>query len=179
MGYAVILLGDELELFQSLSETLGPEPIELLPAPTADNALEMLTLHPFDVIVASDHLGDRCGIEFLATVRERCPDTVRLSLVEPENLERAIRAVDEGTVFRFLARPCEAAELAAALRQAIEQRELLLQGRALLATLRRQVEAMDAIERDLGVTPESAGEDDDRLCTAGAGGSRAYRHLGS
>ena len=46
------------------------------------------------------------GIELLSRVRELSPDTTRIMLTGYAHLETAIKAVNEGQVFRFLTKPC-------------------------------------------------------------------------
>jgi ActR/RegA family two-component response regulator len=55
------------------------------------------------------------GLRFLARVQERSPDTVRILL--SGNLDRttALAAVADGRIFRYLAKPCDAATMTLAL----------------------------------------------------------------
>ena len=56
-------------------------------------------------------------------------------------------------MYRFVTKPCRPDELVGAIRQALQQRELLLQSRRLLQTVRRQTAAMRDLEREArGIT---------------------------
>jgi len=46
------------------------------------------------------------GIEFLRRVKETSPETVRVLLTGCADVEAAISAVNEGSIFRFLTKPC-------------------------------------------------------------------------
>lgn len=55
------------------------------------------------------------GAEFLARVRELSPHTVRMLLTGHKDLDRAIEAVNEGQIFRYLTKPCNKNELVTAI----------------------------------------------------------------
>lgn len=69
-------------------------------------ALRMLELRgPYAVIVSDSRMPDMNGIELLGRVRTIAPDTVRMMLTGYADVETAIDAVNEGSVFRFLTKP--------------------------------------------------------------------------
>jgi response regulator RpfG family c-di-GMP phosphodiesterase len=55
------------------------------------------------------------GAQFLAKVRQAAPDTVRMLLTGYTDLDAAMKAVNEGNIFRFLTKPCEKDVLAKSL----------------------------------------------------------------
>jgi DNA-binding response OmpR family regulator len=72
------------------------------------------------------------GVQFLSAVRQRCPDTVRLMLTGNSDIQTAIDAVNEGSVFRFLTKPCPDDVLKGALHAALSQYELITAEKELL-----------------------------------------------
>lgn len=85
---------------------------------------------PFAVVV-SDFRMPRCdGVEFLTRVRQLAPDTVRIMVSGEADFAAAIRAVNEGNIFRFLAKPCAADDLRRAIDDAVAQHGLILSERA-------------------------------------------------
>jgi DNA-binding NtrC family response regulator len=46
------------------------------------------------------------GIELLQRAREIAPNTVRVMLSGPAGLERAVAAINEGQILRFVTKPC-------------------------------------------------------------------------
>ena len=63
-------------------------------------------LGPFDVIIADMQMPGMSGAEFLAQVRQLAPNSVRMILTGHKDLNRAIKAVNEGRIFRYLTKPC-------------------------------------------------------------------------
>ncbi|RMG44440.1 MAG: response regulator [Acidobacteria bacterium] len=99
----------------------------------AAEALEMLeTRGPFAVVVSDLKMPGMNGIELLAEVKKRSPDTVRLMLTGHGDMDATIAAVNKGHIFRFLTKPCPAETLAVMLDQALEQYRLVTAERVLL-----------------------------------------------
>ena len=87
---------------------------------------------PFAVVVSDRQMPRMDGIQFLATVKERAPDTVRLMLTGNADLEGAIKVVNEGNIFRFLTKPCSLEILGKAVEDALAQYRLVTAEKELL-----------------------------------------------
>lgn len=61
---------------------------------------------PFVVVVSDLQMPAMDGIEFLRWVSQYAPDTARILLTGNANLSSAIAAVNAGSIFRFLTKPC-------------------------------------------------------------------------
>jgi hypothetical protein len=72
------------------------------------------------------------GATFLAQVRAVAPDSVRMLLTGHSDVESAIAAVNEGQIFRFLAKPCAPELLRQAIAAAVEQHRLISSEKVLL-----------------------------------------------
>lgn len=79
----------------------------------------------FAVIVSDLRMPEMDGIQFLARVRERSPDSVRIMLTGNADVESAIKAVNEGDLFRFLTKPCPPEQLISTLESGVEQYRLI------------------------------------------------------
>src|SRR5437762_685144 len=87
---------------------------------------------PYAVIVADMQLPGMNGIEFLAHAREEAPETVRFMLTGDTGQQTAIEAVNEGSILRFLTKPCAPGVFAKALEHGLEQYRLITAEAALL-----------------------------------------------
>lgn len=89
-------------------------------------ALEKLARHrPFAVVVSDLRMPGMDGIEFLTEVRRRAPDTVRVMLTGYADVDAAVAAVNEGSIFRFLTKPVEPEPLRQALDASVAQHRLI------------------------------------------------------
>jgi response regulator RpfG family c-di-GMP phosphodiesterase len=101
---------------------------------------------PPAVVVSDMRMPEMDGATFLAQVKEHAPDIVRLLLTGQTDLNSAIAAVNQGQIFRFLTKPCEAKNLLSALEAAVRQYRLVTAEKELLEkTLRGSVAALTEV----------------------------------
>jgi DNA-binding NtrC family response regulator len=139
---SVLLVDDDPNLLAALQRGLHREPYAICTAPDPVAAFRILAERPVDVVISDEGMPRMPGSVFLARVHERYPDTIRMILTGQGSLAIAIRAINEGHVYRFLTKPCNVMELAIAIRQGLQQRALLAESRRLLHTVKRQSRAM-------------------------------------
>jgi FixJ family two-component response regulator len=101
---------------------------------------------PFAVVVSDMRMPKMSGAEFLAAVKTRTPDTVRVVLTGHADIESAINAVNEGAVFCFLTKPCPKDVLSKSVLKALTQYRLINAEKELLEkTLRGSIQVMAEI----------------------------------
>lgn len=86
----------------------------------------------FAVIVSDMRMPGMNGVEFLSRAKEIAPDSVRIMLTGDAGQQTAMDAVNEGTIFRFLTKPCSPEMLAKALKAGLEQFRLITAEKELL-----------------------------------------------
>ena len=107
---------------------------------------DLLARQEIDVVVSDEQMPGMSGSEFLAIVRKKHPQTVRMILTGQACLEAAIRAINEGEVYRFFTKPCNDADLCVSIRQALQQKRLAAQSRRLLREFQRQTSVLEDLE---------------------------------
>lgn len=139
----VLLVDDEPQVLDGLARVLR-QGFDPLTATSGAAGLEILKADPEIAVVMSDmRMPLMDGAAFLAQARLILPDAVRVLLTGQADVESAIAAVNEGSIFRFLKKPCPPDAIRAALTAANEQRRLVLAERELLErTLRGAVQAL-------------------------------------
>ncbi|WP_162274646.1 HD domain-containing phosphohydrolase [Verrucomicrobium sp. GAS474] len=86
----------------------------------------------YAVIVADMEMPGMSGTEFLEKTRLSSPDTVRMMLTGSIDPQTAIEAINKGSVYRFLSKPCPADVFALAIEEALKQYRLVTAERELL-----------------------------------------------
>ena len=76
---------------------------------------------PYAIVISDMRMPGMSGSDFLAQVRHRAPESVRMLLTGHADLDAAIDAVNRGNIFRFLTKPCEKLSLLEAVRCGLEQ----------------------------------------------------------
>jgi len=95
---------------------------------------------PCSIVLSDMRMPGMSGIEFLARVRQVSPESVRMVLTGEADFTPALRALNDGTIFRLLFKPCAEKTLRTAIEAAQRQYELQRAERTLLdETLRATV----------------------------------------
>ena len=153
MTHAVLLVDDEPHVLAGLRRALRREPFDVFCATSADEAFVILQARQIDVVVSDQDMPGTPGTVFLAKVRQEYPDTVRFMLTGKATMDVVIQAINEGAISRFFTKPCNNIDLAIAIRQAIQQKELLVAAKQLLRAVRQQSAALEHLERQYpGIT---------------------------
>ncbi|ROQ90128.1 response regulator [Desulfosoma caldarium] len=150
MKKTVLFVDDEPNFTSAVKRALRHEPYRILTAHSAMEALRLLSEEPVDVVVSDERMPGMTGSEFLALVRERHPRTLRIMLTGYATLEAAIRAINEGEIYRFLTKPCHTQDLCQVLRQALAFQNALersFQKQGVKATSFEAAALMEELER--------------------------------
>ncbi len=140
----VLLVDDEPGLLAGMVRSLRSEHFELATANSGAEALELLRNRgPYAVIVSDLKMPCMDGVELLGRTRTVSPDTIRVLFTGAPDLARAIDAVNEGAIFRFMTKPCSRVMMAVTLKACVEQHELITGQRILLEqTLHGAIKAL-------------------------------------
>lgn len=112
----------------------------------AAGLLVMAEKGPFEVVVSDMQMPDMDGAAFLAEVRALAPDTTRLLLTGHAEVPAAVKAVNEGGIFRFLTKPCPPAQLLEAVEEGCRQYQLRIAEKQLLEeTLKGAVSVLSEV----------------------------------
>jgi CheY-like chemotaxis protein len=87
---------------------------------------------PYAVVVSDMRMPGMNGAQFLARVRQAAPDTIRVILTGYSDIIEAMDAVNEGNIFRLLAKPCKQEVLANAITSGFIQYRLITAEKDLL-----------------------------------------------
>ncbi|GFK92849.1 Hydrogenase transcriptional regulatory protein hupR1 [Fundidesulfovibrio magnetotacticus] len=121
----VLFVDDEQKVLDALRLNLKRRyDVHLAPGPR--EALEKITSEgPFHVVVSDFKMPGMNGVELLTRVKAVSPKSVRVMLTGHADMDVAIDAVNSGSVFRFLTKPCSMDQLTTAVDAALEQNRLL------------------------------------------------------
>ena len=121
MSKQILFVDDDQNLLDSFTRNLHKE-FTIETAPGGKEGLAIIQLFgPFAVVISDMRMPGLDGAEFLARVRELSPHTVRMLLTGHNDLKRAIAAVNDGQIFRYLHKPCSKEEMVSAIRLGLAQ----------------------------------------------------------
>jgi response regulator RpfG family c-di-GMP phosphodiesterase len=127
----ILLVDDDIHVVTALQRRLYKNyQVEI--ASCAAEALEAIAGTAYAVVVSDMKMPGMNGIELLGKVKQISPETVRILLTGQADLGVAIAAVNEGSVFRFLTKPCPDELLTKTLDAALDQHRLVVGERDVL-----------------------------------------------
>jgi two-component system probable response regulator PhcQ len=156
----LLLVDDEPNLTSALVRSLDRSQFEIFTADSAQQGLLILAGHDIDVVVSDERMPGMTGSQFLSEVRKRWPNTIRMILSGQADLEAAVRAINEGEVYRFLLKPCHPKELQLTIQQGLQHKKLVAQSRRLLQEHQKTQNLLDELEKaNPGITKIDVDED--------------------
>ncbi len=117
----VLIVDDEEELVQTLSERLTLRDYDVTTSQSGEDAVEKLRHYNFDVVILDVAMPGMDGIEVLREIKKIKPLTEVIMLTGHATVESAIEGMRLGA-FDFLMKPCETEELATKINRAYERK---------------------------------------------------------
>jgi len=117
----VLFVDDEPLVLEGLRRTVYTEFLADLAGGPEEGLAKVKKHGPYPVVVSDMRMPGMDGAKFLAIVRTISPDSIRVMLTGYNDIEAAVRAVNEGQIFRFLTKPVNPETLLDTLRACVAQ----------------------------------------------------------
>lgn len=139
----VLFVDDEPAILESLRRSVRRE-FAADTAIDADHGLDCLRRGgPYCIVVSDMRMPGMDGAEFLATVRTISPESVRVMLTGCDEIEIAMRAVNDGRIFEFLSKPVPTADLLSCLRTCLAHYREAHEQKQVMASTIHALEQLD------------------------------------
>jgi two-component system, probable response regulator PhcQ len=148
MSATVLFVDDEQNVLQGMQNALRRSEYVVRTAIGPQQALDLLRHEQVDVVISDQLMPGMSGLEFLGLVHDRQPDAIRIMMTGHIDAETAIRAINEGEIYRFLTKPCDRTELLVTLHLACDKLALERENRRLLALVRTHPELLARLEQE-------------------------------
>jgi response regulator RpfG family c-di-GMP phosphodiesterase len=130
MQYKILFVDDENANLRLL-ERLFRDNYEVHSAASAQEALELLVLHDFALIVSDQRMPGMTGIEFLNRASEMRPQTVRIMLTGYTDANALVEALNSGIVYKYVTKPWINEDFQQTVKRALQHYETLRAQRSL------------------------------------------------
>ena len=114
--------------YQVMTFDSGREALKALAEPEAADVA---------VVISDQQMPEMSGVRFLSQAKEIRPDATRLLITGHADIKAVIDAINQGSVWHYIAKPWDSDELQIKVRQATEQHRLIVRNRQLLVDLER------------------------------------------
>jgi len=145
----ILIVDDEEAILETMTFTFEDE-YDVLTSTTASAALELLDEKgPVAVVISDQRMPETTGVEFLAKVVEKHPNTVRMILTGFADMDAIIGAINDGHVYAYITKPWEPDDLKHVVRRAVEHYHLAAENVRLLGDLRDSNVFLEAVMDEL------------------------------
>lgn len=145
----LLLVDDEANILSALRRLLRPAGYRILTAESGAEGLEMVSAEPIDLVISDMRMPGMDGAAFLTRVREIAPDTLRILLTGYADIEATVAAINEGEIYRYVAKPWNDQELRLMVADALAMRRLKADNQRLAALNLRQNEELRVLNANL------------------------------
>jgi DNA-binding NtrC family response regulator len=123
----VLLVDDDRAVLQVLTRYLQREALDIRSTTSPAEALALLKAEPFALLISDYEMPEMTGAQLAGHARRIRPETVRILLTGQRTLETAVEGINQGEVFRFIAKPFDYTALRKDVLAALERhRELVM-----------------------------------------------------
>jgi response regulator RpfG family c-di-GMP phosphodiesterase len=114
----ILFVDDEELVLKALRRTLRNEGFQIFITSDPHDAARLVGAEHIDIVVSDYLMPGMTGVDVLALMRTLHPRTFRVMLTGQADREAAIRAINEGSIHRFLEKPWDEAMLKNVLHEA-------------------------------------------------------------
>lgn len=148
-----ILVVEDEELMRSiLRRLLAAEGYDVYTADSAESALRVFTEHDFSLVITDIRMPGIDGLELLDCLKQISDETLVIIITAYSSVDSAVAALRKGA-YDYITKPFVNEELLQCVRNAITQRDLFLENRA----LRRELNRGYASSEIIGQSPPMRG----------------------
>lgn len=165
--HKALLVGDKSKVMGFLDIDTAELSLSLVFAGNGEAALEMIRSGAVDpaLVISDQRLAGMAGTDFLETVKEISPDTVRLLLTRYSDMDIIKESVNRGAVHRYILKAKNRQDTLEELRMGLNQYEMQMEAKADLEKAKhvnRQLYQLDSELIDSRKSLEQAHEEIDR-----------------
>jgi CheY-like chemotaxis protein len=132
MSEKILLVDDEIAILQGYQRLLHREFHTDIAVGGPGALIAIEANGPYAVVVSDMRMPEMDGAQLLAKIKILAPDTIRVMLTGAADMRTAVSAVNEGSIFRFLTKPCTKETLAKTLTASLVQHRLVIAEKELL-----------------------------------------------
>ncbi len=128
--YRILIVDDEESMRDFLSIMLHREGYQVDTAVDGLQAVNHLREHSYDLVISDIKMPRMTGLELLAHIKERTPETVVLMVTAFSSTDEAVDAMKQGA-YDYITKPFKNEEIRLIVKNALERRELRQENLAL------------------------------------------------
>ncbi|MFA5182080.1 MAG: ATP-binding protein [Syntrophales bacterium] len=139
----ILFVDDEPSVLNIMERLFLFDNYEILTAASGADGLRIFNeISPIQIVISDYRMPEMNGVEFLAEVYKKWPDTVRMILSGYADLDAVIMAINCGNIYKFISKPWNNAEMKVTVATALERYSLQKKNQELTESLLRKNEEL-------------------------------------
>ena len=147
--HKILFVDDESNVLKSLKRLFIDADYKILTAPSGDEGLKILEENSVSLVISDYRMPEMNGVQFLSKVKELYPNTIRIILSGYADVMAIVEAINDGEVYKFLAKPWNDQELLTTVDRAIEHFELEREHHRILDELKNTNNELRSLTKNL------------------------------
>jgi len=137
----ILVVDDEGAIRYSISKTLQRVGYQVSAAASGEEALDMLTEQNFDVVLTDIRMPGLTGVELLAKIKEKAPDSIVILMTGYASLGTAVESLRLGA-HDYLIKPSSSQDIRQSVARGLERAHNLQRRRVLLEAIQSNVKEL-------------------------------------
>jgi response regulator RpfG family c-di-GMP phosphodiesterase len=151
MQDSILFVDDSQITLEILQDLFHDADFRLFTAYDALTALDIVKREEITVVVSDNVMPGMSGLDFLSSLKDISPDTVKILMSAYADLASALAAINRSEVYRFILKPWEDKDMVAAVEQGRERfrmmQKIRMEDEAVLRSLAQAIELKDPSTR--------------------------------
>jgi response regulator RpfG family c-di-GMP phosphodiesterase len=122
---SILVVDDEPAVLATLRLTLERDGHDVSAVGSPLKALELVRTREFAVIISDQRMPEMMGLDFLGECKKLQPRSSRILITAVLSLPTIVEAINQGEIFRFIAKPWLREEFTATIKNAVNRHELI------------------------------------------------------
>ena len=145
----LLFVDDEPSILSALRRLFRPQGYRILVAEGGAAGLAILEQENVDLVISDMRMPEMDGATFLKQVRNRWPQAVRILLTGYADMTSTVAAINEGEIYRYIAKPWDDVEIVKTVKDVLERQQLEKENRRLTALTQSQNEELKVLNASL------------------------------
>ena len=145
----LLFVDDEPGILSALRRLFRPHGYRIFIAESGAAGLEILAKESVDLVISDMRMPEMDGAAFLKEVRNRWPQVMRILLTGYADITSTVAAINQGEIYRYVAKPWDDNEIITIVREATERQRLETENQRLSALTKAQNDELKQLNTSL------------------------------
>ena len=143
----ILYVDDEANNLTSMKATFRTE-YNIFTASSAAEGIKILSEKTISIVISDQKMPEISGAEFLASIKDEYPDTIRILLTGYTDMEALIEAINKGQIYYYLNKPWDEQQLRMLIDKSYEVYSLRIHNKELTKKLLEANEQLEFLLRE-------------------------------